>query len=96
MAMPAASGSICCAEFQTQSSARIQLSRTNEYFPGTSDRIMMISGTVNQVLTALHLVLAKMSSEKLVVDTMLARCAVLLCSTICRSPGTNMNLRGNL
>ena len=62
------------AEFQTQSEARIQLSRTNEYFPGTSERIMMISGTVNQVLTALHLVLAKMNSEKTVQDTMLARC----------------------
>ena len=62
------------AEFQTQSEARIQLSRTNEYFPGTSERIMMISGTVNQVLTALHLVLAKMNSEKTVQETMLARC----------------------
>ena len=62
------------AEFQTQSEARIQLSRTNEYFPGTSERIMMISGTVNQVLTALHLVLAKMNSEKTVLETMLARC----------------------
>jgi hypothetical protein len=64
-----------CAEFQTQSSARIQLSRTTELFPGTNDRIMLISGTVNQVLTALHLVLAKMSGEKLVLETMLARCA---------------------
>ena len=35
---------------------------------------MMISGTVNQVLTALHLVLAKMNSEKSVQETMLARC----------------------
>jgi RNA-binding protein Nova len=61
------------AEFQTQSSARIQLSRANEYFPGTSDRVMLISGTVGQVLTALHLVLAKMSSEKAVQDTMMSR-----------------------
>lgn len=42
-------GSILCAEFQTQSSARIQLSRANEFFPGTSDRVMLISGTVGQV-----------------------------------------------
>jgi hypothetical protein len=40
------------AEFQTQSSARIQLSRANEYFPGTSDRVMLISGTVGQVRPA--------------------------------------------
>mmetsp|Transcript_11388 Transcript_11388/g.34238 ORF Transcript_11388/g.34238 Transcript_11388/m.34238 type:complete len:380 (+) Transcript_11388:2-1141(+) len=60
-------------EFQLQSSARIQLSRANEYFPGTSDRIMLISGSVGQVLTALHLVLAKMSSEKAVQETMLSR-----------------------
>lgn len=60
-------------EFQLQSSARIQLSRTNEYFPGTSDRVMLISGTVGQVLTALHLVLAKMSGEKIVQETMLSR-----------------------
>ena len=37
------------AEFQEQSSARIQLSRTNDFFPGTSDRIMLVAGPVNQV-----------------------------------------------
>jgi RNA-binding protein Nova len=42
------------AEFQTQSSARIQLSRANEYFPGTSDRVMLISGTVGQVRPAVQ------------------------------------------
>ena len=65
--------SVCTAEFQNQSSARIQLSRITELFPGTKDRVMLISGTVNQVLTALHLVLAKMSGEKEVLETMLAR-----------------------
>ena len=64
------------AEFQTQSSARIQLSRVTELFPGTNDRIMLISGSVNQVLTALHLVLAKMAGEKVVLETMMARCAL--------------------
>ena len=51
---------------------------------------MMISGTVNQVLTALHLVLAKMNSERSVQETMLARSGsklvrrMLLLTVTCR------------
>ncbi|KAK9811410.1 hypothetical protein WJX72_003480 [[Myrmecia] bisecta] len=61
------------AEFQTQSSARIQLSRSNEFFPGTQERVMLISGVVNQVLTALHLVLQKIKGEESVAESMMAR-----------------------
>ncbi|GAB4822028.1 hypothetical protein N2152v2_009074 [Parachlorella kessleri] len=55
-------------EIQTQSSARMQLSKSNEFYPlnnddGGQDRILLISGTVNQLLTALHLVLSKLKSE---------------------------------
>ena len=47
------------SELQSQSGARLQLSRANEFFPGTTDRVVLASGTVNQVLTALHLVLTR-------------------------------------
>ena len=50
-------------EFQTQSGAKIQLSRNHEYFPGTSDRIISLSGAVKEVLTAFHLILSKIISE---------------------------------
>lgn len=50
-------------EFQSQSGARIQLSRNHEYFPGTSDRIIALSGTIKEVLTAFHLILSKILSE---------------------------------
>ena len=52
------------SELQTQSGARLQLSRANEFFPGTQDRVMLASGTVNQVLTALHLVWTKIQNEQ--------------------------------
>jgi RNA-binding protein Nova len=44
----------------------LQLSRANEYYPGSpegQDRILLVSGTVNQLLTALHLVLSKLKAE---------------------------------
>ncbi|KAI5084374.1 hypothetical protein GOP47_0000543 [Adiantum capillus-veneris] len=50
-------------EFQSQSGARIQLSRNHEFFPGTSDRIIALSGTIKEVLTAFHLILSKILSE---------------------------------
>ena len=52
------------SKLQTQSGARLQLSRANEFFPGTQDRVMLASGTVNQVLTALHLVWKKIQNEQ--------------------------------
>ncbi|XP_042424797.1 protein BTR1-like isoform X2 [Zingiber officinale] len=50
-------------DFQTQSAARIQLSRNHEIFPGTSDRIILISGTFDEVLKATELILEKILSE---------------------------------
>lgn len=52
------------SELQSQSGARLQLSRASEFFPGTQERVMLASGTVNQVLTALHLILTKIQSEQ--------------------------------
>ena len=52
------------SELQAQSGARLQLSRASEFFPGTQERVMLASGTVNQVLTALHLILTKISGEQ--------------------------------
>ncbi|GHP02038.1 hypothetical protein PPROV_000079400 [Pycnococcus provasolii] len=51
-------------EFQQQSNARIQLSRAREFFPGTSDRILVLTGSVNSILTALHLILSKLLAEE--------------------------------
>ncbi|GLT66771.1 hypothetical protein SLA2020_391200 [Shorea laevis] len=56
-------GGSTITEFQSKSGARIQLSRSHEFFPGTSDRIIMISGTIDDVLKALELILAKFLSE---------------------------------
>ena len=52
------------SELQSQSGARLQLSRANEFFPGTQDRVMLASGSVNQVLTALHLIWSKIQGEQ--------------------------------
>lgn len=56
-------GGATISDFQAQSGARIQLSRNHEYFPGTTDRIILLSGTVSEVLTALHLILTKILNE---------------------------------
>lgn len=66
-------GGATISEFQEQSSARIQLSRNNEFFPGTADRVLSVSGPVNQVLTALHLIVGKVKSEEAVADSLLSR-----------------------
>ncbi|KAL3520789.1 hypothetical protein ACH5RR_018938 [Cinchona calisaya] len=50
-------------DFQTQSGARIQLSRNFEFFPGTSDRIVMVSGIIDDVLRAVDLILTKLLDE---------------------------------
>lgn len=56
-------GGSTITEFQTQSGARIQLSRTREFFPGTTDRILLLSGSINSILTALHLLLSKIKAD---------------------------------
>ncbi|XP_057789465.1 protein BTR1 [Salvia miltiorrhiza] len=50
-------------EIKSQSGARIQLSRNNEYFPGTSDRIIMVSGAVDDILKAADLILSRLMDE---------------------------------
>lgn len=56
-------GGATISEFQTQSGARIQLSRNYEYFPGTTDRVIALSGTTNEILTACDLILNKIYNE---------------------------------
>ncbi|KAJ7520856.1 hypothetical protein O6H91_19G026100 [Diphasiastrum complanatum] len=51
------------SELQSQSGARIQLSRNYEYFPGTTDRVVVLNGTVSEVLTAFKLILTKTTTE---------------------------------
>lgn len=50
-------------EFQAQAGATIHLSRTREFFPGTNERIIVLTGTVSAILTALHLILSKIRAE---------------------------------
>lgn len=56
-------GGSTISDFQSRSNARIQLSRNFEYFPGTSDRIIMVSGTYDEVLDAVELILTKLMNE---------------------------------
>jgi RNA-binding protein Nova len=56
-------GGSTITDFQSQSGARIQLSRSHEFFPGTSDRIIMVSGLIDDVFKAVELILAKLLNE---------------------------------
>ncbi|CAI5480108.1 unnamed protein product [Closterium sp. Yama58-4] len=57
------------SEFQVQSGAKIVMSRAHEFFPATADRIVLISGTVSAILTALHLILSKLADDPRRVET---------------------------
>ncbi|KAE8683238.1 Protein BTR1 [Hibiscus syriacus] len=56
-------GGSTITDFQSKSGAQIQLSRNHEFFPGTSDRIIMVSGTVDEILKVTELILAKLLNE---------------------------------
>lgn len=54
----------------------MQLSKANEYYPGNhegQDRILLVSGTIDQLLTALHLVLVKLKAEPTALKAVLAK-----------------------
>ena len=51
-------------KIQAESEARLQLSRANEFFPGTNDRVLLISGTLKVVIAGLHFVLGKIQEEQ--------------------------------
>ncbi|PKA53041.1 KH domain-containing protein [Apostasia shenzhenica] len=51
-------------DFQSQSGARIQLSRNHEFFHGTTDRIIMISGAFSEIIKAMELILEKLLNDE--------------------------------
>ncbi|PHU18640.1 hypothetical protein BC332_14335 [Capsicum chinense] len=59
-------GGSTISDFQSRSGARIQLSRNNEFFPGTMDRIVTASGPIDDVLEAVDLILNKLLDESYV------------------------------
>lgn len=56
-------GGSTITEFQSRSGAKIQLSRNYEVFPGTPDRIVMVSGFLDDILKAVDLILCKLLDE---------------------------------
>ncbi|XP_049372129.1 protein BTR1-like [Solanum verrucosum] len=56
-------GGSTITEFQSRSGARIQLSRNYEVFPGTPDRIVMVTGFLDDILKAVDLILGKLMDE---------------------------------
>ena len=73
---PSAAGSVIgkggatINEFQAQTGARIQLSRNREVFPGTNDRVVMLSGDLMSILKVLHMILSKLVAEGEGIDRM--------------------------
>lgn len=58
-------------ELQTKSSAKIRLSQSGDYFPGTTDRVCLVHGSLVNVKKAVALVLSKLYELQLelLVDT---------------------------
>jgi RNA-binding protein Nova len=48
------------SELQTQSSARIKLSQTGDYYPGTQDRVCLVQGQLENVKLAARLLLERL------------------------------------
>ena len=48
------------SELQTQSSARIKLSQTGDFYPGTQDRVCLVQGQLPHVKTAVRLLLERL------------------------------------
>ncbi|KAG7346563.1 KH domain containing protein [Nitzschia inconspicua] len=48
------------SELQTQSSARIKLSQTGDYYPGTQDRVCLVQGQLENVKLAVRLLLERL------------------------------------
>ena len=48
---------------QEASGARIQLSRNNVFYPGTAERVLLLTGSVRSVLVALYLILVKLTGR---------------------------------
>lgn len=48
------------SELQTQSSARIKLSQTGDYYPGTQDRVCLVHGQIENVKFAVQLLLERL------------------------------------
>ena len=57
-------GGATISEIEAQSGSRVQLSKPKETFPGTSDRILLLTGTISCILTALHLLISKIVQEE--------------------------------
>lgn len=49
------------SELQEQSGARIKISQSADYFPGSSDRTVMVSGSLGEVLEAQKLLWEKIA-----------------------------------
>jgi len=73
---PSAAGSVIgkggatINEFQAQTGARIQLSRNREVFPGTNDRVVMLSGDLSAILQVLHMIMTKLVADGEGIDRM--------------------------
>eukprot|EP00934_Nitzschia_sp_Nitz4_P005346 Nitzschia sp. Nitz4//scaffold86_size83305//77367//79467//NITZ4_005275-RA/size83305-augustus-gene-0.60-mRNA-1//1//CDS//3329559289//5336//frame0 len=48
------------SDFQTQSGARIKLSQTGDYYPGTQDRVCLVQGPLENVKAAVKLLLERL------------------------------------
>ena len=49
------------ADIQNATSTRIQLSRSNEHYPGTNERVMIIYGTTGSIIQAVKHTFDKVS-----------------------------------
>lgn len=50
-------------DFQAKTFSRIQLSKSGEYYPGTAERTLLVSGRLKQIIAALGLIFAKLQRE---------------------------------
>ena len=52
-------GGLTIAQIQAESAARVKLSQNREYFPGTTDRVVLIQGNFDSVTNAASMTMDK-------------------------------------
>ena len=62
---PLGKGGVAIGELQRISDTHIQLSQATEHFPGTSERMALVTGDLSKALMALHLIFARLKNEGL-------------------------------
>merc|ERR1712086_753584 len=57
-------GGATISQFQEQSKAKIKVANSNDFFPGTSERCVLVTGSIDELISAAGLVVMKIQGAE--------------------------------